>query len=278
MVRLDEDYYSRWTETRLTCMKIMREMDGTSYVIWQYVGSKKTFDEKAADSFIDNILSFLPDGFSKTKIQFYRDYLFMASLTAYLQAMMHEDPNCESDIIFDAGLGYDTCFTGLINRALIEDGFLAEKYGTKLVTGEMSDLNGYLQKIYKFRKNNIVFNNSDIYHPVFAGFGAIVDILNGRPYDDRLDRHSTEEKYNEFRDTFPCKDRFIKCYERYVKNYFKKGIRDDFQKNIEHIVKSFTIKMNLSHYGTDIQDEKARKIIEKALHDIWDLYYYEYKE
>ena len=275
----DVVYMQRWNDARRACMRIMREMDGTSFVVWQHVsdskipGSKMTFAEKKADDVIGEMISFLPDGFNKKKIRFYKDYLFMAIVISYCQAKLHEDPNCTADPIFDAGLGYNTWFSGLINMALTEDSFLVKNHGTKLVTGDISDLDGYLEKIYKLRKKDFDFFGSEIYHPVFAGFGAIADILEGREYDRRLDRNVPEEQFYEFRDNFPCRSRFIKCYKNFCEGYFTTGIRDDFQKNIEKIVKCFTITRGLSHYGEGPADPAVREILDKAVRDIEELYF-----
>ena len=275
----DSVYIQRWNDSRRACKRIMREMDGTSFVVWQYVsdnsksGDKRKFVEKKADDVIEDMISFLPDGFSKKKIRFYKDYLFMAIVISYCQAMLHEDPNCAADPIFDAGLGYNTWFSGLINMALTEDSFLVRNHGTKLVTGDISDLDGYLENIYKLRKKDFKFAGTGIYHPVFAGFGAIADILEGREYDSKLDRNIPEDQFYEFRDNFPCKARFIKCYKKYCEGYFTIGIRDDFQKNIERIVKCFTITHGLSHFGEGPADPAVREILDKAVRDIEDLYY-----
>ena len=275
----DSVYMQRWADARQACMRIMREMDGTSFVVWQYVcdkraaKEKKAFVEEKADEMIEEMISFLPDGFTKRKIRFYKDYLFMAIVISYCQAMIHEDPNCAADPIFDSGLGYNTWFSGLINMALTEDSFLIKKYGTKLVTGDISDLDGYLENIYKLRRKSSDLKNTGIYHPVFAGFGAIADILEGREYDKRLDRRIPEEQFYEFRESFPCRQRFIKCYKKYCEGYFTTGIRDDFQKNIEKIVKCYTISKGLSHYGEGPADPAVRGILDKTVRDIEELYF-----
>ena len=273
MKELDSGYLERWADTRRKYMKLMREYDGTCYVVGCFIRNKESFSEKKADSMIADMISYLPDSYKKTKIQFYEDYLFMASVLAFQQYKMRESKEYSGDIIFDAGLGYDTCFSGMINRALTEDAFLIPNHGTKLATGEISDLDGYLEKIYKNRRSKNIKANQAIYHPVFAGFGAIADILEGREYDKKLDGNISPEEYERFREDFPCRERFLKSYYRYRTNYFKTGIRDDFQKNIEHIVKCHTIANEMSHYDDDPLDEYARGLIDKPLLEIWEIYY-----
>ena len=257
---------------------IVANMDGINHIVFYLINGDDGFDEEKTDRMIDAMIDYLPDDFKKTKIQFYKDYLFIALLLAYQQGKYQNREYLEfigldhlGDVIADVGLGRDTTFASVINRALIEDSFLIANHGTKLVTGSVSDLDGYLEKIYRFRKKNYAFINSDIYHPMFAGVGAIVDVLNGKKHDKRLDRFSSEAYYEDLPHEWPCKERFIKSYYRYRDNYFKKGIRDDFQKNIEKVVKYYLIDTGRSVYNNEDTRKKATMIVERAERQMFDI-------
>ncbi len=261
---LDPFPESEWWSTRNTSLAIMRYMDGTCYYVRPFVTDEDSgFSRKRTDELIEGIIEYLPKNCGK-KVRIYKDYLFMALTLAYVQSVIHDEVNCTDDIIYDAGLGNDTCFSGVINRALVDDSFLVQRYGTKLVTGVKTDLDGYLEHIYEYRRKHPGFDRSDMYHPVFAGIGAIVDILNGREYDDRLDRHSSEEHFNEFKRKFPCKRSFVNAYNRYKENYFVTGMRDDLQANIEKAVKSYLISCGLSQYDEDPDKDRVRILLEKT--------------
>ena len=280
MKEIDEHILSECRSFNNSCRWMFSNMYGLNIEVHNFVSGKNGFGEEEAGKMIENMLDYLPDRFTKAKKQFYKDYLFIALLLAYQQGEYQDleyyediDPDQIGDIISDVGLGKDTGFSSIINRALTEDSFLEAKYGTKLVTGSVSDLDGYLPKIIKLRKKDFAFKYSGIFHPMFAGVAQIVEILDGRKYDKQLDKDLPERYFSSIAETWPCKKRFIKCYSNFKEAYFKKGYRDDFQKNIEMIVKSYLISSGLSLF--DEAHEKSRKtakyIVERAERQIYKL-------
>ena len=266
MKEIDPFLSGEWYQTNRTLKTIMRYTDGTCYTVWHFLAAEnEAFSKGKLKELISGITGFLPDSFNRRKIQFYKDYLLMALTTAYYQYAEHQRPDNEiEDIVFDVGLGYDTSFGGVINRALIQDDFLIPIYGTKLATGKAEDLDGYLESIYSYRKSHPSFDTIDTYHPVFAGFGALIDIFEGRKYDSVLDRHITKEYYETIGKNFPEKSSFVKAYGRYLESYFVTGMRDDFQKNVEHAVKSYLISEGLSQYDDEPRKNSVRVLIEKT--------------
>ncbi len=280
MKELDENIVIECRSFNRACREIMTCMYGTNFVVYHFLRGENGFGEKEADRMIDEMMEFLPDNFTKAKKQFYKDYLFIALLLAYQQNEYEDleitediEPEQIGDVISDVGLGKDTGFSSIINRALTEDSFLQAKYGTKLVTGSVSDLDGYLAKIYSLRKKNFDFKYSGIFHPMFAGVAQIIDILEGREYDKKLDKNLHEEYFSAIAATWPCKKRFIKSYYRFRDGYFKKGNRDDFQKNIEQIVKYYLISIGLSLFDDKHENSRktARLAVENAGRKIYNL-------
>jgi len=261
--------YGAFAEVSDDLRRLRRFMDGTCYRVRPFIEENGKISEKKTKLLAKNILECLPFSSRSKQYKFYSDYLYMALVLAGVQLKAH-DETYGYDFIYECGLGYDVSFAGIINRAYINDRFLAEKYGTILVTGTIDDLDGYLDRVYKDRQKRFAFDVWENYHPVFGGIGNMVELLDGtRELDQKKDRYASEGSYELFLENFPDRKPFIDAYTRYRENYFVPGVRDNFQDNIADAVKKYLISEHLSMFDEDDEKkEQARKELARSVRAI----------